>query len=214
MLLESLAVLLLSQAPAHLIDPAPETFAQCEALNAPSRELGNGVSQCDGRYYLDGALAGDGSEQGLSGALQAKLRAKSFRSSEGYGNARWGMSIREVRHLYPKARAANDGLTVNEKFEGRPATTRFVFAQGRLVAVRVQLATAEKPGETGDAYQALEDKLSQTYGETASDAWQTAKSRIELSVMNDAHGVGLRLDFESRELAFLRPSAVEAQSNE
>ena len=210
MVLESLAVLLLSQAPAHLIDPAPETFTQCEALNAPTSDLGGGVAECDGRYYLDGRLAGDGSEQGLAAAkaLAAKVRSGRFRSTEGYGNARWGMSSREVRHLYPKARAERDGLIVKEMFEGRPATTHFQFVQGRLVAVRVELATAPAVGQTGDAYQAIKSKLERTYGETASDSWQTAKSRIELSVTNDAHAVGLRLEFESRELAFLAQPAT------
>jgi hypothetical protein len=195
--------LLLAQAP-HLVQHPPTRLDQCEELKVPTHALDEHVAQCDGRYYLDGELAGVGSKADLDRWLKqrAQIANRTFHSGEGFGKVKWGASPEEVRRAYPKAKGKG-ALEVREAVDGLPATVRFVFVDSQLAAVRVQFAAHPSGTGSGEAMDEVKKKLEKSLGPSEDGKWDTPATRIDLSFANVGEAVAVRVDYESRELTFL-----------
>ena len=206
-------VVLLAQSPAHLIDRPPTRLEQCVALNVPTQKVDAHVQRCDGRYYFDGELAGIGTEADLKRWQEerAAIAKGTFRSDEGFGKAKWGMSEAEVKRAYPKARATKGGLELREAVDGLAATVRFVFVEKKLASASVQFDPKPHGSGVADAMDAVKQKLVEKLGPSAQGHWDTPSTRIDLSFANQGEAVAVRVDYESRELSFLsaKPSEPE-----
>lgn len=71
-------------------------------------------------------------------ALVRAENAKAYRSRDGFQEARWGMTLAEVRALYPEGELSLDGhLRWNGSVATRSAQVDFLFLKGQLAAVNV-----------------------------------------------------------------------------
>ncbi|NOJ94128.1 hypothetical protein HMI51_14460 [Corallococcus coralloides] len=72
-------------------------------------------------------------------AMQDWMRqGPAYRSSEGFQDARWGMSIEEVRELFPDGRMLNENaMRWTTRIADLPSVVTLSFLNGRFVAVDV-----------------------------------------------------------------------------
>ncbi|MFB1481248.1 hypothetical protein [Corallococcus sp. RDP092CA] len=78
-------------------------------------------------------------EKKRHGAMQDwRRQGPDYRSSEGFQDARWGMSVEEVRGLFPDGKMLNENaMRWKSTIADLPAVVTFGFLKGRLVAVDV-----------------------------------------------------------------------------
>jgi hypothetical protein len=109
------------------------------------------LSGCAGDRALDRRDALRAHEEGLD----------AYRSAEGFGTVRWGMTQDEVRALLPDAVEVEPGLLVrNESVEGRPGQVAYVFEQGHLSRAVARL----RPNDVTDGFDDLRDRLRKHFG--------------------------------------------------
>ena len=95
-------------------------------------------------------------------AAPAARSSASYRGTEGFSGAVWGMSPKDVQGLFPAAvPGADGGLTTRTLVDGRPATVGFVFTRGLLAAVEVTFAPQ---GAVRDEHAAIKQVLVGEYG--------------------------------------------------
>ncbi len=78
-------------------------------------------------------------EKKRHGAMQDwRRQGAAYRSSEGFQDARWGMSVEEVRELFPDGKMLNENaMRWKGTIADLPAVVKFGFLKGRFVAVDV-----------------------------------------------------------------------------
>jgi hypothetical protein len=200
--------LLLAHAP---MNAPPTRIDQC-AANAPVEQLDAHVQRCGGRLYLDGELAGTGTEADLKRwqDQRAQIAKGTFRSAEGFGKVKWGASEAEVKRAYPKVKAGKSGLELREEVDGLAATVRFAFLEKKLSAVQVQFDPKPQGAGVATAMDDVKKKLVEKLGPSEQGHWDTPATRIDLSFANQGEAVAVRVDYESRELSFLgKPAEPE-----
>lgn len=66
-----------------------------------------------------------------------RKQKESFRSSDGYGKTRWGMTRREVRQLVSGTKNDGEGLVVAIEIDGKRAVVGYAFVEDKLVNVMI-----------------------------------------------------------------------------
>jgi hypothetical protein len=209
---------LLAQSPGHAVQPPPTQLEQCIELNGNHQALDEHVSQCDGRYYLDGELTGVGTKDDLQRwqSQRSEIAKHRFHSGEGFGKVKWGSSANEVKRAYPKAKGGKGTLELREDVDGLPATVRFVFVDSQLAEAQVQFDPPKGSKDVSDTMDEVKGKLETKLGPSQDGKWETPASRIDLTFSNAGEAVAVRVDYQSRELAFLGGSpsaALQPQPN-
>lgn len=91
--------------------------------------------------------------------------------ADGYAKAKWGMSLDQVRNLYPEIRQLEEGRPIYfylDRVIGKPAKVAFQFESGRLVGAMVLF---QERYETVDAYaeeyESIRQLLTKKYGKAS-----------------------------------------------
>lgn len=104
-------------------------------------------------------------------ARLAKLEGlRTLKSDEGYLNTRWGMSRKQVKALFPKARAQGESLATTTEIAGKSALLVFVFTADKLA--RVAVVFTERYVNTNQYvfdYEAMGELLTRKYGAPKED---------------------------------------------
>lgn len=131
-------------------------------------------------------------------AAIGRSRTEVHRSAEGFQETRWGMSVEDVKTLFPLARPAlKDGLGLEGETAGKESLTAFMFAGGRLSTVGVMFPK-KFVNANGylDEYAELKGLLTEKYGKPADDStdWRNRLYADDKSHWGTAVSVGhLRL---------------------
>ncbi len=125
-----------------------------------------------------------------SGAV-AVIIERSFRSSEGFQAARWGMTQAEVAALFPSATSQGPALLEQTTaVAGYPARVQFYFARDRLANVDVTFEPVGLLRSKDEGRAVLRRLLNDKYGAGQSfasgDLWTTKASRIGLRLAQPA----------------------------
>ena len=154
-------------------------------------------------------------------------------STEGYRNAKWGMTGEQVRGVFPQAFRREDGnYLVRGDVAGAPAQTTLIFTEGRFTAVAVVFSIEGEdnkakssrqygrlrgllikkygaPSESGPS-QATTGGATESTGTAASSAgptrrttWEAPKTEIELFTTTGIFEIDVTIRYESKELANL-----------
>ncbi len=131
--------------------------------------------------------------------LEAKaLRAlRRYRSRDGFGALRWGMSESEIRARVRNVQPSGVGLASVGAQYGREATTSYMVMADRLVAIDVAVHATS----TEDAFN-LFSKVLKSFEKQLGDpfivgervAWIVGQTRLEVSMFNDdkTHAVHIK----------------------
>jgi hypothetical protein len=169
----------------------------------------------------------------VTDALRAREKAvQAFRSSEGFRDARWGMTEAEVRRTFPSARKATDepnALAITDTIGREPATIWLRFSEGRLTRAavlfggllfspasevlryfRIREVMREKYGAPelqNDGAPATADELANAMmlGTIPSreTVWRTGRTTITLRCGRVDFGLATPIEYRSEELARL-----------
>jgi hypothetical protein len=97
-------------------------------------------------------------------------------SMPGYQKSRWGMSVGEVKLLYPSARGVGDELELESTVADMPAILHFSFVEGRLARVVVDFTPRfdfnrmpAAPSLLLAIFDRLDSLLTQKYGHASAD---------------------------------------------
>ncbi len=151
------------------------------------------------------------------------------KSSEGYGETRWGMSTQEVTELVSGAKADKDEdlLSVARQVADLPAVVHFGFVQGRLASVEVEFHKARfgRLESLVEEYNRLKDLLSEKYDSPRLDetdlkarggaagwkksgsqielttTWETDKTEIVLNCQGNVRDSRIKIAYDSKEMA-------------
>lgn len=167
--------------------------------------------------------------------LEAKLAkmetVRSLKAHEGYLTTRWGMSKKQVKALFPKARAEGETLATTTEVAGKSAIVVFVFAGDRLA--RVGVVFTERYLNTNQYvldFEAMCALVTRKYGAPTEDeerwsgelfrddpeqlgtavasgqhrrwtTWETPETEIEASLSGERFEVTHKIIYSSRALA-------------
>lgn len=92
-----------------------------------------------------------------------RQRMRAYRSTEGFGQTRWGMGPRDVRRV-ERVRPAGQDLVGSVEVAGRRAVPRWIFHDGVLVSVELSVESRVMAGPLDDFFD-LQALLSIKYGE-------------------------------------------------
>lgn len=108
-------------------------------------------------------------------ALEAELagikKQTQLKSTEGYRNAKWGMSMAEVRKIFPKSVPREGSLLIaNDSVAGKNAFTAFIFTKNKLTVAgsTLQEKYVNKNSYLND-YRQLQALLIKKYGQPEDD---------------------------------------------
>jgi hypothetical protein len=164
-------------------------------------------------------------EDKKSDATGASLSAD-FRSTEGYRDARWGMTMEEVKKVAPDAQASwrfpTSLVVFNDRVAGKPARVVFRFAEDRLIIVMVQFMETHPDSKSKyvNDYDEIEKVLTTKYGEPEKKvddwsghlikfiAWSTDKTDVQLACRGDDRELGVTIRYASREFDALMKRIV------
>jgi hypothetical protein len=164
-----------------------------------------------------------------------------FRSTEGHGETRWGMTKADVLAVVPDAKEVRGALTADGTVAGKSATTLYLFADDRLTLAGVffNLKYVNRNNYIND-YRELQSLLSKKYGPPRKDetlwsqdlyrktpqewgmaiaaghlvlvsVWETEKTKIELGCTGENFKITLRIRYASKELESLQKRQQEAE---
>jgi hypothetical protein len=105
------------------------------------------------------------------------LTQSTYRSNEGYQQARWGMSRDEVQAIYPQANERGGEFGFLGEVAGYETATGFGFSDGMLALVSVSLRGGSlTTAERMRAFSDLKSLLTQKYGAPRQDALRRTDS--------------------------------------
>jgi hypothetical protein len=174
----------------------------------------------------------------LAGTVTAQ-EAKDFRSTEGYGETRWGMPKREVLAVVPGLKDAKTGLAMEGQVVGKSAIIVYVFAEDRLTIAGINFTEkyVNKNNYLVD-YRELQGLLAKKYGPPKQEqtlwsqtlyrdrpdewgmalsaghvvmhtTWETEKTDIELSCRGEKFDITVQIRYASKELKDLQKRQSE-----
>jgi len=153
------------------------------------------------------------------------------KSSEGYGETRWGMSTQEVTELISGAKGGKDEdlLSFAKQVADLPAVVHLGFVQGRLASVEVEFHKARfgRLESLVEEYNRIKDLLSEKYDSPRLDetdlkargnavgrkksgsgsrielttTWETDKTEIVLNCQGDVRNARMKIAYDSKEMA-------------
>ncbi len=153
------------------------------------------------------------------------------KSSQGYGETRWGMSVLEVKGLVSGIGAGKDEnlLSVTMQVVDLPAKVLFGFVRGRLASVEVEFGKVDfaKLESLVEEYNRIKDLLSDKYDSPRLDeadlksrgeavgrkesgsgsliefttTWETGKTEIRLNCQGNLSDVRMKIAYKSKEMA-------------
>jgi len=140
--------------PFHWEDPEGDVARRCAVTFAAASEA------CKGPASLEQAKR---RVSAASTPLRQQLRA--FRSSEGFGATRWGMTRGEVQRVVRNLTLQGEGLAKRDRIAGRDAQVEYGFVQERLTVVVVTFRQQLRGSQAYfDDFESIVGILTEKYG--------------------------------------------------
>lgn len=138
-------------------------------------------------------------------ALEAKARGafRRFRSRDGFGALRWGMSESDIRARVPGAYPNRGGLASQGEQYGRAAELSYALLSDRLIRIDISIPATSL--ETAFALfesilRSSDKQLGHPFVVGDHVTWIVGQTRLEVSIVNDSEKHGVHIARHSLEL--------------